>query len=95
MTKTDLFRRIMELDTGDFIEAAGYEITDCAGESLLAPDMNWFARDELFPMEGRKTLTLKFKEKKPGHYLNGSMARFVLSQLQMEIGEYRCAGMLV
>ena len=46
-------------------------------------------------MEGRKTLTLKFKEKKPGHYLNGSMARFVLSQLQMEIGEYRCAGMLV
>lgn len=94
MTKTDLFRRIMELDTGDFIEAAGYEITDCAGETLLAPDMNWFARDELFPMEGRKTLALKFKEKKPGHYLNGSMARFVLSQLQMEIGEYRCAGML-
>ena len=57
--------------------------------------MNWFVRDELFPMEGRATLVFKFKEKIPGHYLNGSMARFVISQMQMEISEYRCVGVLV
>ena len=56
--------------------------------------MNWFVRDELFPMESRKVLLLKFKERQPGHYLNGSMVRFVVSQMQLEISEYRCVGVI-
>ena len=57
--------------------------------------MNPFILDELFPMEGRKVLLLKFEEKTPGHYLNDSMVRFAVSQIQTEIGEYRCVGVIV
>ena len=39
-------------------------------------------------------LLLKFKERQPGHYLNGSMVRFVVSQMQLEISEYRCVGVI-
>ena len=95
MTKTDLFRRIMELDIRDYIEVVGYEICENARDFPNTEGMNWFVRDELFPMEGRKVLLLKFKERQPGHYLNGSMVRFVISQMQLEISEYRCVGVIV
>lgn len=94
MTKTDLFRRIMELDIREYIEVTGYEIHDNAREFPAVEGMNWFVRDELFPMESRKVLLLKFEGKKPGYFLNDSMVRFVISQMQLEIGEYRCVGVI-
>lgn len=94
MTKTDLFRRIMEIDIRDYIEVVGYEICENARDFPNTEGMNWFVRDELFPMESRKVLLLKFKERQPGHYLNGSMVRFVISQMQLEISEYRCVGVI-
>lgn len=94
MTKTDLFRRIMELDIRDYIEVVGYEICNQASDYPSVEGMNWFVRDELFPMESRKVLLLKFEVKQPGHYLNSSMMRFVISQMQLEIGEYRCVGVM-
>ena len=57
--------------------------------------MNWFIAESVFPMEERRILLLKFKAKKLKHYLNDGMIRFVVSQLQLEIGEYRCVGVLV
>lgn len=95
MTKADLMRRIMELDVGDFIEAVGYEIDSDTKAYPLREGMNWFMQDELFPLDGRKVLVLKFEEKQPGHYLNDSMVRFVISGLQTEISEYRCVGVIV
>lgn len=95
MTKTDLFRRIMETDIRDYIEVAGYEICHNGRDFPHTEGMNWFVRDELFPMESRKVLLLKFKEQQPGHYLNDSMVRFVVSQMQLEISEYRCVGVMV
>ena len=94
LTKADLFRRIMETDTGDYIEAEDYEILDDGSEYPAQEGMNWFVRDELFPMDGRKVLLLKFRAKSMGHYLNGSMVRFVVSQIQMDVSEYRCVGIL-
>lgn len=94
MTKTDMFRRIMELDIRDYIEVVGYEICSNGKDFPNKEGMNWFVRDELFPLESRKILLLKFKEKKPGHYLNDSMVRFVISQIQLEISEYRCEGVM-
>lgn len=94
MTKTDLFRRIMELDIQDYIEVVGYEICEDAKEYQIVGGMNWFVRDELFPMESRKVLLLKFIAKEPGHYLNDSMVQFVISQMQLEINEYRCIGVM-
>lgn len=94
MTKADLFRRIMELDVEDYIEIAGYEICENGRDFPNIEGMNWFVRDELFPMASRKILLLKFQEKQPGNYLNDSMVRFVISQIQLEISEYRCVGVL-
>ena len=95
MTKIDLFRRIMEIDVRDYIEVVAYEICENARDFLSLDSMNWFVRDELFPMESRKVLLLKFNERQPGHYLNSSMVRFVISQMQLEISEYRCVGVIV
>lgn len=94
MTKTDLFRRIMELDIGEYVEVVDYEICDRARDFPPEEGMNWFVREDLFPMESRKVLLLKFEEKKPGFYLNDSMVRFAVSQIQLEISEYRCVGVL-
>lgn len=95
MTKTDLFRRIMELDIGGYMEVTGYEICEDAKHFPARESMNPFILDELFPMEGRKVLLLKFEEKTSGHYLNDSMVRFAVSQIQTEIGEYRCVGVII
>lgn len=95
MTKTDLFRRIMELDIDGYMEVTGYEICEDAKHFPARESMNQFILDELFPMEGRKVLMLKFEEKTPGHYLNDSMVRFAVSQIQTEIGEYRCVGVII
>lgn len=96
MTKTDLFRRIMELDIREYIEVVGYQICDNSRDyPVTGEGMNWFVKDELFPMESRKVLLLQFQEKQPGHYLNESMVRFVISQMQLEISEYRCVGVIL
>lgn len=95
MTKTDLFRRIMELDIREYIEVIEYEICETGSGYPAVEGMNWFVRDELFPMESRKVLLLKFKEKKPGFYLNDSMVCFAISQIQTEISEYRCVGVII
>ncbi len=94
MTKTDLFRRIMELDIKDYIEISNYEIRDHMEEEGTGAGMNWFVQDELFPMESRRILLLKFREVSPGSYLNDAMIRFVVSQLQLEMNEYRCVGVM-
>lgn len=90
LTKAELFRKIMELDITDYIEIVDYEILDSGASYPAEESMNWFVREELFPMEGRKVLLLTFEEKEPGNYLNDSMIWFVISQLQTEISEYRC-----
>lgn len=108
MTKADLFRRVMELDIGDFIELQDIEVgemreIDLSQEKLqenrkvyfAEKEMNGFTCEELFPMNSRRVLLLKFQEKQPGHYLNGSMVRFVVSQMQLEINEYRCVGVIL
>ena len=83
------------LDIRDYLEVDGYEIREPSREELREEGMNWFLPEGLFPMEGRKVLLLKFRARRPGYYLNESMVRFVVSQLQLEIGEYRCEGMMV
>lgn len=95
MTKHDLFRRIMELDIEDYMEVTGYQILEDAQAFPMEEGMNWFIRDELFPMDQRKLLVLEFKEKRPGHFLNKGIIRFVISQMQLEISEYRCVGVTV
>lgn len=95
LTKADLFRRIMELDILEYIEIVEYEILEDGKKFPSEESMNWFVRDEVFPMESRKVLLLKFKARDNECYLNDTFMWFVISQIQMEIGEYFCVGLLV
>ena len=48
--------------------------------------------DNIFPMGSRRVL--EFAEKNSGNYLNDSMMRFAVSRIQLEVGEYRCVGVM-
>ena len=96
MTKLDLFRRIMELDIHHYIEVIDCEICDNIDNIMQWEDMNWFIEEEyLFPVQSRRILLLKFKEKIPGYYLNDSFIKFAVSQIQLEIAEYKCIGISI
>ncbi len=94
LTKTDLFRRIMELETGEYMQVERYEIRESTEEYPAMESMNWFIQSEVFLMDSRRILCLFFKARK-SDYLNESMMRFALSRLQMEINEYRLAGVML
>lgn len=92
MTKADLFRKITELSVEDYLEVIDYQICENEINCPFTEGMNWFIRENLFPMDSRKVLLFIFKEKVPDYYLNDAIVRFVISQIQMEINEYRCVG---
>lgn len=95
LTKADLFRRITELDIGEYIEVTGYMICDNISSYPLEEGMNWFVEDGIFPMESRRVLVLEFRKKGQESYLDGSMVRFAVSQVQLEVSEYRCVGVII
>lgn len=94
MTKADLFRRIRELDIGVYLDVEDCRIQDRMEEYPDTGSMNWFLQDEVFPMDSRRILLISFKARS-ADYLNESMVRFAVSQLQTEISEYRLAGEIV
>lgn len=94
LTKADLFRRVEELGIGEYVELTGYKICDGGIAYPKAEGMDWFVEDRIFPMGSRRVLTLEFAEKNSGHYLNDSMMRFAVSRIQLEVGEYRCVGIM-
>lgn len=93
--KNGLAAVLSELDIRDFVIFEDYEVIDHSADYRIEQGMNWFLRDELFPLESRKVLLLKFREIKKGHYLSDTMIRFAVSQLQLDISEYRCVGVIV
>lgn len=94
LTKADLFRRVAELGIGEYVELTGYKICDGGAVYPKAEGMDWFVEDGIFPMGSRRVLVLEFVEKNSGHYLNDSMVRFAVSRIQLEVGEYRCVGVM-
>lgn len=94
MTRKEMFRRIMEFDIQEYIQVTDCQIADEIQNCLRIETMNWFVQDGLFPVGNRKILLMKFKAKKPENYLNDGIIRYVISQLQLEIREYRCVGVM-
>lgn len=93
-TKADLFRKITEQDIGDYIEIRGYKIAGWQEEYPPDQNMNWFIPEGLLPLKSRKVLLFLFREKTPGYFLNESMVRFVVTQIQRSAGEFYCVGMM-
>lgn len=94
-SKSDLYRRLGELEIGSYVKIAGFEILPADADYPPLQDMNWFIKDELYPMETRRILLIKFQAVEPGMYLSDAMVQFAVSQIQLDEGEYRCLGVLV
>lgn len=99
-TPMELGRKIKEM-SGDYgIELLGYEILDqekelAEGKEILFGDMNAFTGIQVFSDDQRNILLLQFHKKgEQADYLYESQVRYMLSQMQMEFMEYRCAGIL-
>lgn len=96
-TPMELYRKIEGMSGGYQIHILGYEIVSHAEEKLIDGDMNGLLGAQVFDRDARKILLLRIKreEQYAGDYLYESQIRYILSQMQMEYMEYRCAGVLV
>ena len=94
-TRADLFRRVEELEIQEYIRVKGFSLLDADADCPPLDDMNWFAKDELFPLDKRRILYIEFTANDPSCYLHDAMVQFVVSQIQLDEGEYRCTGVLV
>lgn len=93
----ELYRKIAELSGSYQINILGYEITTQAEGKLLSGDMNGFIGGKILSQDKRSILLFKIQreERAEEDYLYESQIRYLLSVLQMEFLEYRCAGVLV
>lgn len=106
-SRTELFRIVEELNADSKIRLIDCQIRDKERAYSYLADMNWFLREDLFPMETRKVLELTFerpagsagmnRDEGEDHYdpEGEDMIRYVISQIQLLFDEYRCVGRLV
>lgn len=96
-SKTEIFRLVEELDLGGVIRITDCQVQNCEREGSFPADMNWFIREEAFPMETRRILELRFAGQVDGEadvYRMEDMLRYAVSQIQLFLDEYKCVGVL-
>lgn len=105
-SRTELFRIAEELDADSQVRLRDSQIREKEQEGSYPADMNWFLREDLFPMETRKVLELTFERRINKAGMEGNeaiescdpdgedMLRYVISQIQLLFDEYRCVGRL-
>lgn len=100
-TPMELGRKIREM-SGDYrIELLGYAIMDKTREleaeaGIWFGDMNEFTGVQVFSDDQRSILLLQLQRNgDQTDYMYESQVRYLLSQMQMEFMEYRCAGVLL
>ena len=97
-SKTEIFRIVENLGVGECIRLADCCIRDREREGSISADMNRFIREEVFPMETRRILELSFRRSEEGEpaelFYMQDMMRYVVSQVQMLLDEYKCVGFL-
>ena len=99
-TRADLYRRIRAYDEDNAVSCSNYQILPVEEvrkdrDHYYFADMNSFIQDELFPLEERKVLLLDFQAGETKIQLAEMMVRFLVSQIQLELGEYRCVGRII
>jgi len=96
-SRTEIFRIVESLDVGKYIKLADCRIQEQENEGTCMADMNWFIREEIFPLETRRILELQFIRQNNGEedYYAEDMLRYVVSQIQLLLDEYKCVGALV
>ena len=95
-TPMELYRKIEELSGDYHIRLERCRIIEPGEERFLEGDMNGFAGEKIFLADKRKVLLFEIRrEREKEDYLYESQVRYMLSQMQMEFLEYRCAGVFV
>lgn len=105
-SRMELFRIVEELNADSKIRLRDCQIRDKERADSYPANMNWFLREDLFPMETRKVLELTFERQAGSAGMNGDegkdhyapevedIIRYVISQIQLLFDEYRCVGRL-
>lgn len=92
-SRTELFRKVQSFRM-DCVELVDCRVVQDEPLSCFQPDMNLFIREEIFPMETRRILELKFVKRRKSSVFCEDAVRFLVSQLQISLYEYKCVGTL-
>ena len=81
----------------EYVAYEGYEILDRAGSAEITEtySMNDFILDEIREDEYEKRLVLLFRKKSALTFLLRDIMSFLVSEVQLMYGEYRCEGRLL
>lgn len=94
-SRTEIFRIVERLGVEKWIRLTDCRIWEREREGSFQADMNWFIREELFPMETRRVLELTFEMQRGSErYYAEDMLRYAISQVQLLLDEYKCVGRL-
>ncbi|MCM1560819.1 MAG: hypothetical protein NC123_14960 [Butyrivibrio sp.] len=91
-SRTEIFRIVKGLGVDEWVRLADCRVREREQEGSFRADMNWFIREELFPMETRRVLELTFERQGGTEADAEDMLRYVISQVQMLLDEYKCVG---
>lgn len=91
-SRTEIFRIVKGLGVEEWVRLADCRVREKEQEGSFRADMNWFIREELFPMETRRVLELTFERQGGTEADAEDMLRYVISQVQMLLDEYKCVG---
>jgi hypothetical protein len=96
-TEAELARWIQGYGMEEYVAYEGYEILDRAGSAEITEtySMNDFILDEIREDEYEKRLVLLFRKKSALTFLLRDIMSFLVSEVQLMYGEYRCEGRLL
>lgn len=93
-SRTEIFRIVEGLGVEEWVRLADCQVREREQDGSFQADMNWFIREELFPMETRRALELTFERQGGTEACAEDMLRYAISQVQLLLGEYKCVGKL-
>lgn len=93
-SRTGLHWLVQGFESNTCVTLEKCEVLEKAPEPFLEGDMNPFLGSTVFPMETRKILALYFHRNGQNGYFSEDMVRFLVSEIQMSVHEYKCVGIL-
>lgn len=94
-TKAELARFIKGYGLEEYVAYEGCELKDKSGEASETYSMNGFILDEIRERDYKKCLVLKFRGRGEQRFLLRDIMSFLVSEVQLLYGEYRCEGVLL
>ena len=94
-SRTEIFRIVEGLGVEEWIRLTDCQVRQQEQTGSFQADMQWFIREELFPMETRRVLELTFVKQGREEAYAEDMLRYAISQIQLLLDEYKCVGRFV